>query len=180
MAWAGVAISFGFLLFRIYVRLRIFRRLFIDDPFLIAAWLMTLANAIIWQVTVEPLYLTVGLVSGQITSPPQDFISKSFTYLHAQFSSYVLYYTSLYLTKFSFLLFFRKLGNKVKRQRVIWWSALLFVIASYAVSFGISDFSCLVGSKAAALSWSESSCQLRICLQLKSNVKGLVLLTKHT
>ena len=127
---------------------------------------MTLANAVIWQVTVGPLYLTIGVVSGQITSPLQDFVPKFFAYSHAQFASYMLYYASLYLTKLSFLLFFRKLGNKVKRQRVIWWSALLFVIASYAVSLSVVDFRCLVGPKATALGWSESSCQLRIRLQL--------------
>ena len=180
MAWAGVAVSFGFLLFRIYVRLKIFRRLFIDDPFLIAAWLMTLANAIIWQVNVRPLYLTIGVASGQITSLPPDFLPEFFAYSHAQFSSSILTYASLYLTKFSFLLFFRKLGNKVPRQRVIWWSALVFVIASYAVSFCVVDFRCLVGSKATALGWSESFCQLRICLQLKPNVQAPMLLGTNT
>ena len=149
--WAGVAISSGFLVFRIYVRLKIFRRLFSDDPLVIAGWLMTLANAVVWQMNTGPLYLTIAVNSGEIITLPLDFDEKSFAYLHAQLTSYVLYYTSLYITKLSFLLFFRRLGERVRRQRVIWWSTLFFVIASYAVSFSILDFRCLAGSDAEAL-----------------------------
>lgn len=34
--------------FRLYVRLRVSRRLRMDDAFVVAVWLMNLANAILW------------------------------------------------------------------------------------------------------------------------------------
>lgn len=115
---------------------------------------MTVANAAIWQAAVGPLYLTVGVTSNAI-KPPQDFEEKFFAYSHTQFASYILYYACLYTVKLSFLLFFRGLGRKIKRQRLIWWFALLFMIASYAVSFSLVDFTCLVGPKATALGYSN-------------------------
>ena len=147
--------SLGFLIFRIYVRLKIFRRIFIDDPFVIAAWLMTVANAAIWQAAVGPLYLTVGVTNSQITVPPSEFEENFFVTSHTGFASFILYYTSLYMVKASFLLFFRALGNKIKRQRLIWWAALLFMIASYVISCSLVDFKCFVGPKATALGWPD-------------------------
>ena len=61
---------------------------------------MTLANAVIWQVTVGPLYLTIGVVSGQITSPLQGFVPKSFIYYMLNLP--LIYFTMLAFTLLSF------------------------------------------------------------------------------
>ena len=147
-----MAVSFAFLVFRICVRLKFFRRLYIDDTMVIAAWLMTVANAAIWQGAIEPLYLTVGITSGQVATPPSDYATTTFfVYTHSQFATIVLYSTSLYTTKLSFLFFFRILGDKIRRQQIIWWSALAFVVAAYLITLGLLDFRCLVGPKHKAI-----------------------------
>ena len=147
-----MAVSFAFLGFRICVRLKFFRRLYIDDALVIAAWLMTVANAAIWQAAIEPLYLTVAITSGQVAMPPPDYVTTTFfVYTHSQFATIVLYYTSLYTIKLSFLFFFRILGDKVRRQQIIWWSALAFVVAAYLITFSLLDFKCLVGPKSKAI-----------------------------
>ena len=124
---------------------------------------MTLANAALWQRAQGPLYMTVGVTSGQITTLPLDFENKFFVYTHTQFASYILYYASLYTTKLSFLLFFYKLGEKVRRQRIIWWSALVFVIVSYSISFGLVDFNCFVGPKSKALGKASNTQSITSC-----------------
>ncbi|CAD6588374.1 MAG: hypothetical protein ASARMPRED_003539 [Alectoria sarmentosa] len=118
--WAGVAVSFCFLTFRVYVRLKIFRRLHIEDPFVLAAWLMNLANTIVWQKTAKKLYSVIAVESGQIFMPPPEYSSYLYIELQSLFASELLYYTALWSVKLSFLLFFRNLGNNIRRQMLLW------------------------------------------------------------
>ena len=143
--WVGVIFSIGFFAFRIYVRQRVFHRLYLDDAFLLAALLLTLANASLWQATSHQVYLSIAISSGQIPLPPLDVFPQIYTYLHSQIASLYLYTTSLWLVKASFLWFFRGLGRKIKRQRMIWWSGAVFTAAAFCVSVGMFDFGCLAG-----------------------------------
>ena len=145
--WAGVVVSLCFLLFRFYVRLKIFRRLHFEDPFVFAAWLMNLVNAVIWQKTATELYLVIAVESGQIDMPLPEYISHVYIQLHALFASYLLYYTALWSVKLSFLFFFRNLGNDIRRQRIFWYCVFAYTIASYFTCLGIIDYKCLVEQK---------------------------------
>lgn len=142
--WAGVAVSFCFLVFRFYVRLKIFRRIYIEDPFVLAAWLMTLANALVWQKTANELYSVIAVESGQISMPPPEYLSCFYIELHSLFASFVLYYTALWSVKLSFLLFFRNLVNSIRRQMILWYCVLAFTIASYVSCLCMMDFRCMV------------------------------------
>ena len=50
LAWGCVAVSFLFLAFRIYVRLRVFRRLYDDDTLIVVTRFVLLTTAILWVV----------------------------------------------------------------------------------------------------------------------------------
>ena len=139
-----MAVSFCFLIFRFYVRLKIFRRLYIEDPIVFAAWLMTLANAVVWQKTANELYSVIAVESGQISMPPPEYLSYVYIQLHSLFASFVLYYTALWSVKLSFLLFFRTLSNSIRRQMILWYWVLAFTIASYVSCLCMMDFRCLV------------------------------------
>ena len=142
--WAGVAVSFVFLLFRFYVRLKIFRRLHIEDPFVLAAWLMNLVNAAVWQKNAKSLYLVIAVESGQIPRPMPEHFSYVYTVLHSFFASYLLFYTALWSIKLSFLFFFRNLGNGIRRQRIFWYWVLAYTIASYITCLCMIDYKCLL------------------------------------
>lgn len=142
--WAGVAISFCFLLFRFYVRLKIFRRLHIEDPFVLAAWLLNLVNAIVWQKTANHLYSVIAVESGEIDMLSPEFLSNVYVGLHSLFACYLFYYTALWSIKLSFLLFFRNLGNDIRRQRLLWYCVFVYTIASYVTCLGMIDYKCLV------------------------------------
>ena len=133
-------------MFRIHVRLRVFHRLHVDDAFVFLAWLTAVANAALWQLRIKDLYLSVGVASGQIPlkSLPTDSLADGTDFLHATFASYVLYFTSLWSVKISFLLFFRKLGNRVRSQRILWWSVSAINIVAYFVCLGLIDSQCLL------------------------------------
>lgn len=142
--WAGVTVSLFFLLFRFYVRVKIFRRLHIEDPFVLAAWLMNLVNAVIWQKTANKLYSVIAVESGQISMPPPEYDSNVYSQFHGLFASYLLYYTALWCVKLSYLLFFRNLGNSIRRQRILWYWVFAFTMASYVSCLCMIDYRCLV------------------------------------
>ena len=141
--WAGVAISFCFLIFRFYVRLKLFRRLHIEDPLVLAAWLMNLAYAVVWQKNANKLYSVIAVESGQLSLLQPQFTSYLETELYSQFASYLLWLTALWSIKLSFLLFFRNLGNHIQRQMILWYCVLGYTVASYITCLGMADYRCV-------------------------------------
>ena len=142
--WSGVAVSFCFLLFRFYVRLKTFRRLDIDDPFVFVAWLMTLANAIVWQVTSKELYDIIAVDTGQRLMPKPEYNSRVYIMHHSLVATYFLYYTALWSIKLSFLLFFRNLSKTTRRQILLWYFVCALTIASYIICLCMINYKCLV------------------------------------
>ena len=136
--WTGVAVSLFFLAFRGYVRLRVFHRLFLDDVLVLVAWLMFLANVILLQIMLPTLYLIYDL--------PEDFPAKLDFFLHAYMAASFAFWCSLWSIKASFLVFFRKLGHKVARQNILWWSALSITVIGFVVNFAIWYYKCSVGN----------------------------------
>lgn len=143
LLWGGVALTLLFFAFRIYFRIKSFHRLFWDDCLVLMAWLMILANAIVWHYTKDGLYLLLSVQSGR-QLPPQDFGPKVEEYLHHSIAILVLFYSSLWCVKLSFLIFFRGLGPNVQRQKRIWWSILALVVASYFLVLGTIQWHCLI------------------------------------
>lgn len=135
--------SFCFLLFRFYVRLKIFRRLHLADPFVLAAWLMSLANAVVWQKNADQLYMVIAVESGVMKMQPPELMPHIYIGLRSVFASSLLYYTALWSVKISFLLFFRNLDNSIRRQRMIWYCVLTFTLASYMICLAMIEYKCL-------------------------------------
>lgn len=175
--WTGVAVSFCFLLFRFYVRLKIFSRLHIEDSFVLAAWLMNLANAVVWQNNANELYSAFAVES----MPAPVYLSHVYVQLHSLFASELLYYTALWSVKLSFLLFFRNLGNYIRRQMMIWYCVLAFTIASYITCLCMMDFRCLVGPRGLAECQSAHNTHyiptyLRVATVFDTITDGLIIL----
>ncbi len=144
MLWGGVGLAFVFVLCRLYIRLAVFRRLFADDALVCAAWLMTLANAVIWQHASGDMYLTLLISSGVSHVIPPDFLARMGVFLHALFASYLLFISTLWSIKLSFLVFFRKLGWHLRFQNILWWSVLVFTVVSYFASVALINFKCML------------------------------------
>ncbi|KAF2691969.1 hypothetical protein K458DRAFT_325744 [Lentithecium fluviatile CBS 122367] len=141
--WAGVAISLIFLIARIWIRLKVFRRLQPDDPFVLTAWLLALAHAVIWTAVSKELYFNLDLATGRITNLPPDFLQRIERLLRGNLAAYLIGYTSLWSIKISFIVFFRKFGEKLRFHRIAWYVVLGFCVASFAVCIGTVDYRCL-------------------------------------
>ena len=144
LMWGSMAVSLCFVAFRAFIRLSVFRRLFWDDALVFAAWVMLLANVIIFHVVVGAMYLTLGIQSRVIYPPPPDFMSQVDLVLRTGFAVNFLNTCSLYAIKLSFMVIFLKLGHNVKGQKLLWRCVLAMVVAGLTISLAFYDWSCMV------------------------------------
>ena len=106
---------------------------------------MVLATTIIWQIYHDKLYETMGVSAG-LLFPPATLASDTETYLRASIPVFILFYSSLWFIKLSFLVFFRRLGCKVRQQRFHWWIVFGFTATTWIISIGTVDYPCLSGT----------------------------------
>jgi len=140
-----VAVSLCFLLFRLYVKIKSFRRLYSDDFVIIAAWGILLAIAVLWQTVIPIQYEQYAVASGRAPATP-EYLTAGTHLLHTLGPLLVLFYTSLWAVKLSLLLFFQRLGSKVTGQKIWWWSILVVTVLTWAACIGDVHWSCLLGS----------------------------------
>lgn len=132
-------------MFRLTVRIKVFRQLFADDYFVIAACAMSLANAILWQTQQTRLYDLIRLQFGKtLYTPSAEAYSLLFNKYVIAFN--ILFYSSLWAVKLSFLLFFRRLDKSVRRKRYWWWFVLVVTVGSWAGCVGDIQWDCTLGS----------------------------------
>lgn len=144
--WGGVAISFVFLVVRLYSRLKPPRQFFWDDGLVIFSWFLALLTAILWQVVSGYMYTFMYVISGRLWPPPADFLLNTERYYTGQLIVLIFFYTGLWSVKLSFLIFFRRLGQNIDKQKYLWWPVLFFTLATYFVCIGDIPYKCLVGS----------------------------------
>lgn len=108
--------------------------------------MMILATAIIWQCIGDRMYQTIAVTSGQLFPPPATFVPDTESYLRASVAVIALFYSSLWAVKLSFLVFFRRLNENVRGQRIQWWCVFGFTLATYFTCIGTIEYNCLVPS----------------------------------
>ena len=151
--WSGASVGLSFVVFRLYVRITRFRRLFVDDAFVVLSWLMLLSAAILSQISISAMYFFIRVASGDllvIAGP--DFFEKGSMYLRYQTAIQLLFLSGLWSVKFAFLFFFRTLSNGLKRERILWWSVFAITLATYPTIVGIWPYRCTTSSASAAAS----------------------------
>lgn len=141
--WAGVVVSFLFLVMRLTARYKTFKRLYFDDGFVIFSWFLALFTAIIWQIVARFMYQFMAITSGQLWPPPTNFVNDTERYYKGSVVVLIFFYTSLWAVKISFLFFFKRLGQNVRWQKILWWCVLAFTVATYFVCIGDIQYSCL-------------------------------------
>ncbi|KAL8655312.1 MAG: hypothetical protein Q9226_003096, partial [Calogaya cf. arnoldii] len=71
-----------------------FKKLFIDDYFVLLALSMVFASGVIWQFFVQRKYYVLRVTAG-LEIPGEDFIQVTESYLKAQFAVLILYFSAL-------------------------------------------------------------------------------------
>ena len=142
--WVCLIVAFLFVVMRTWVRLKVFKRIMDDDVFVFIAITMLFITAILWQWFLSDMYELLDLSSGIIAFPPPTFIEDVTRYLRASLGIILLYNSALWSVKFSFLLFFRRLGQNVRGIKTQWWCTFAFTVVTYIVIIATVQFRCLV------------------------------------
>ena len=106
---------------------------------------MLLANVTVWEVAAGSMYTLANVANG-VEAPPPNFLDQLRLFFRAQIAVNLLNTCGIWAVKLSFMLFFRKLGDKVTGQKWLWWSVLAALIATFAICIGVYDWPCLVRS----------------------------------
>ncbi|KAL9032458.1 MAG: hypothetical protein Q9180_006489, partial [Flavoplaca navasiana] len=143
--WGGFAVAIICCGLRCLARIRTFKKLLMDDYFVLLALSVVLASTITWQIFTRDMYFVLGVSAG-LEMPDEDFSQVAGDYFKATLAVIILFYSALWCIKISFLLFFRRLGNNVRGQRRIWCPVFGVTVATYFACIGSIQYQCLVSS----------------------------------
>ncbi|KAG8424091.1 hypothetical protein J3458_000923 [Metarhizium acridum] len=145
VAWTATWLPLPFVLFRLAIRVRSFKTLFVDDVLVIAAWLMLLVSTSLWHTKAGVLFWQFRIVTGKASQSP-EFISE-----WSSLSPYIvvwniLFHSSLWAVKYSCLVFFRRLlGPQTSRAKKTWcWVVGILLLAGWVSCVAIIDYKCSV------------------------------------
>lgn len=130
---------------RFLARVQTYKKLLADDYFVVIALVFTIASAVIWQIDAETMFRSRRVWAG-LELPGADFVSVNERYYKSLVAVFILFFSSLWSIKISFLLFFRRLGKNVLNEKLIWWPVFCITVATYFVCLGTIPYSCLVRS----------------------------------
>lgn len=91
------------------------------------------------------MYELMGVSAG-LEPPGPTFVIDSDNYSKASTAVQIFFYSTLWSVKISFLIFFRRLGKNVRRQKFLWWPIFSFTVATYIASVGMIQYRCLINS----------------------------------
>lgn len=135
-----MSIALILVLARTVIRLRLQKRLFVEDAFLFLGVMCLCASvAFVWrfstgifkqeEVLNEPLE-----VNGVMRSYLIDPIDNADNADNADGVYIVLIYITIYFVKLSFLFFFRNLVRRDRKMTIYWWTVLAIMIVALFVS----------------------------------------------
>lgn len=127
---------------RTFSRIKTFKSLYTDDIFAFLALALALASAILWQIHAQAMFDLMAVSAG-IKMPGADFVTNSEAYSKASGVVIILFYSTLWSVKFSFLLFIRRLGSHVAKVEFLWWPITVFTICTYFACIGTIQYNCL-------------------------------------
>lgn len=129
------------------------QRVFAED------YVMVLALAIIASITgVLHTYLTtiyIILQPPEATSLPLEDYSSAITIAwRADGVAIILSAVGTWTIKINFMLFFFRLGHQIRAYKILWWVALVVIIACGAVLLGIIPYDCVFNDS----TWVNTNC----------------------
>ncbi|EXJ84958.1 hypothetical protein A1O3_05633 [Capronia epimyces CBS 606.96] len=141
VAWAGVGAAGIFLSLRLFARYREARRLFTDDFWMVASFVVLTVNAILQTLQTESLYYMIYVSIGRVPVD-EKLIVEGTTYLKYQFAIIGLMWTVLWCVKASFLSLYWRLFDGLTHYKRIWWAVVVFTVLAYFGCWIASAWTC--------------------------------------
>ncbi|KAM0794895.1 hypothetical protein BDR22DRAFT_637462 [Usnea florida] len=128
--WVLFGIALTFLTARIAIRIKVYRRLLVDDGLVILALTCLLAIDIAATVMVPTIY-TYQDVQINHHPKPSDYQAVADSYAKYQWATAYLYFTGIWAVKGSFLAYYDDLTKRLVPFRRAWWLAIGFTVLTY-------------------------------------------------
>ncbi len=160
MSWVLVGITCLFFAARLFVRLTIFRRLFVDDGFALLAFAILVANSVVTTAMAPPMYELIRVSVGLEEATPA-FLRRASLYLKLQFASTILFWSCLWAVKGCFLAFFYRLTDNLRNHRRLWWVVTIITGLAYVgcvITYPVSCTSFELGEYKSGDECIEDSC----------------------
>ncbi|KIX06814.1 uncharacterized protein Z518_04790 [Rhinocladiella mackenziei CBS 650.93] len=141
VAWAGVATAASFLSLRLFSRFREARRLFADDYWMVASFIVLTVNAVLQTLQTESLYYILYVSVGRIAAG-EELITQGNIYVRYEFAIIGLMWTVLWCVKASFLALFWRLFEGLPPYKRLWWVVAVFSALAYAGCWIASAWTC--------------------------------------
>lgn len=115
---------------RTAIRIHVFRRLFADDVCVFFAVVILIALGVLYNHAIPVIFNIERIVLGEAISS-LGFKEQIEYFLKLQFSIIILFWTSLWAVKFSFLMFYKNILAGLPGH-IIWWK---FIFAFTVLAF---------------------------------------------
>ena len=128
--WTGVGLSIVFTIIRTAIRLHVFRRLYADDGFVYFALAVLISTAVLYTYIIPVLFEFSSITQGQM-GVTTGFFQRIEFFLRLQFAIILLFWTTVWAVKFSFLMWYRKMLAVPTNNMRLWWGILGFTFLAY-------------------------------------------------
>ncbi|KAI0538740.1 hypothetical protein GGR58DRAFT_283636 [Xylaria digitata] len=142
IVWVGFGLMIVAFAVRAYIRVVSFRRLFLEDWFMLLALVIYLTIAIVSMIYLRALY-NLSHINEEFVPGP-TFETDTMHALQAYTGIVIIARIGLWIIKINFLLFFYRLSYQLLKFRIVWWVVLCIVVATGIVEIGITQYSCLL------------------------------------
>ena len=129
--WGLIGLAVVFTVVRTWIRFHISGRLFVDDGFVFFALTTLIAMAILYTLVANTIFEIVAVSNGK-TMPSPNFMEAGSFFLKCQFAIILLFWTTLWAVKASFLTYYKNLFHGLQPYlQKCWWVVTIFAILAY-------------------------------------------------
>lgn len=137
-----MAIAIFFTFFRFTVRLYALRKLLSDDIAVAAALLILLSLAAMYRYAIPIMFELDKVAKGEEMLTP-SFVARATVFLKLQFAIIVLFWTTIWIVKIAFLIFYRILFTGLPEHMLGWWFTAGFTAFAYLLCWAFQLASCV-------------------------------------
>ncbi|KAK3988843.1 hypothetical protein QBC44DRAFT_397407 [Cladorrhinum sp. PSN332] len=145
--WTGFSICLLVYASRIHIRIVTSGRPLLEDYLMALALLIMLVGAIFCQLYMHFAYTAEAINNNwrPVGTPAES--NAIVSGIRKIAVGQVMYIFGIYLVKANFLMFFYRLGDKIRRYRVMWWIVAAFTVATGIVWVGTVPYRCVFASR---------------------------------
>ncbi|KAL8964719.1 MAG: hypothetical protein Q9183_004258 [Haloplaca sp. 2 TL-2023] len=140
--WLVVAMAILFAIVRFLIRVFALKKLLPDD-FAVAAALVVLLSLAIMYEYATPIMFELDRITRGLDPFTPEFLPRAAIFLKLQFAIIVLFWTSIWVVKVSFLLFYRTLFTGLREHMVNWWLVAGMTAITYLLCWAFQLGSCV-------------------------------------